>query len=161
MICIYILPSSFTTHHPNVISYCPFQGRYHAVFECKVRRAGVDNEPRFLAAVERKRFHPLLADGGYGNQPSFSRSCEEGAQASATVFRLPLSLQQNIKHAVNVLMPSPLSPSSSIFPIPVQVCIRSQGEFRETAIKGYVRMRNKTISKEDHYYEAYPRLALC
>ena len=161
MICIYILPSSFTTHHPNVICYCPFQGRYHAVFECKVKRAGVDNEPRFLAAVERKRIHPLLADGGYGNQPSFSRSCEEGAQASAAVFRLPLSLRQNIKHTANVLMPSPLSPSSSIFPIPVQVCIRSQGEFRETAIKGYVLMRNKTISKEDHYYEAYPRLALC
>ena len=50
--------------------------------------------------------------------------------------------------------------SSSIFPI-TQVCIRSKGEFKETAIKGYVRMRNKTISKDDHYYEAYPRFTSC
>ena len=146
---------------PILMHYCLFQGWNHAIFGCGVRCAGVDNESRLFAVVERKRIHPLLADGGYGNQPSFSRSCEEGAQASAAVFRLPLSLRQNIKHTANVLMPSPLSPSSSIFPIPVQVCIRSQGEFRETAIKGYVRMRNKTISKEDHYYEACPRLALC
>ena len=58
-------------------------------------------------------------------------------------------------------MPHPPPPSSSIYQIPAQVCIRSKGEFKETAIKGYVRMRNKTISKDDYYYEAYPRFTLC
>ena len=41
-----------------------------------------------------------------------------------------------------------------------QVCTRSKGEFKKTAIKGYVRMKNKMLSKEDHYHEAYPRLVV-
>jgi len=41
-----------------------------------------------------------------------------------------------------------------------KICIRSKGEFKQTAIKGYGRMSNKMISKDDHYYEAYPRPSL-
>ncbi len=39
-----------------------------------------------------------------------------------------------------------------------RVCTACQGMFRAAEIKGFVRMRNKCISKEDHYYGAYPRL---
>jgi hypothetical protein len=38
-----------------------------------------------------------------------------------------------------------------------EVCTNSKGEFRGCAIKGFVRMKNKCISKDDHYYEKYPR----
>ncbi len=39
-----------------------------------------------------------------------------------------------------------------------KVCTSCGGIFRAAEIKGLVRMRNKCISKEDHYYGAYPRL---
>ena len=32
-----------------------------------------------------------------------------------------------------------------------------KGEFKKTAIKGYGRMKNKCVSKDDHYHEPYPR----
>jgi hypothetical protein len=32
-----------------------------------------------------------------------------------------------------------------------------KGEFKSTAIKGYGRMHNKCVSKEDHYHDPYPR----
>ncbi len=38
-----------------------------------------------------------------------------------------------------------------------KICEDCNGSFRNTKIKGFVRMKNKCISKEDHYYEAYPR----
>jgi hypothetical protein len=38
-----------------------------------------------------------------------------------------------------------------------KICEDCNGSFREAEIKGFVRMKNKCISKEDHYYEAYPR----
>ena len=38
-----------------------------------------------------------------------------------------------------------------------EICEDCNGSFRKTEIKGFVRMKNKCISKEDHYYEAYPR----
>jgi hypothetical protein len=38
-----------------------------------------------------------------------------------------------------------------------EICEDCNGIFRKTEIKGFVRMKNKCISKEDHYYEAYPR----
>jgi hypothetical protein len=38
-----------------------------------------------------------------------------------------------------------------------KICEDSNGSFTKTEIKGFVRMKNKCISKEDHYYEAYPR----
>ncbi len=38
------------------------------------------------------------------------------------------------------------------------VCTACDGMFSAAKIKGFVRMRNKCISKEDHYYGAYPRL---
>jgi hypothetical protein len=38
-----------------------------------------------------------------------------------------------------------------------KICEDCNGSFRTTEIKGFVRMKNKCISKEDHYYEAYPR----
>ena len=38
-----------------------------------------------------------------------------------------------------------------------KICEDCNGSFRKTEIKGFVRMKNKCISKEDHYYEAYPR----
>jgi hypothetical protein len=38
-----------------------------------------------------------------------------------------------------------------------KICEDCHGSFRKTEIKGFVRMKNKCISKEDHYYEAYPR----
>jgi hypothetical protein len=41
-----------------------------------------------------------------------------------------------------------------------KVCEDCNGSFRNTEIKGFVRMKNKCISKEDHYYEAYPRSVL-
>ncbi len=41
-----------------------------------------------------------------------------------------------------------------------KVCNDCNGSFRKTEIKGFVRMKNKCISKEDHYYEAYPRSVL-
>jgi ankyrin repeat protein len=41
-----------------------------------------------------------------------------------------------------------------------EVCTRSKGSFKATAIKGYVRMLNKCISKDDHYWEDYPRPSL-
>ena len=31
------------------------------------------------------------------------------------------------------------------------------GEFKSTAIKGYGRMKNKCVSKDDHYHDPYPR----
>ena len=37
------------------------------------------------------------------------------------------------------------------------VCTRSNGDFRSASIKGFVRMINKIMSKNDHYYEAWPR----
>ena len=40
------------------------------------------------------------------------------------------------------------------------VCISSTGDFRGTPIKGYVRMTNKLMSKNDHYYEMWPRPGL-
>jgi hypothetical protein len=39
-----------------------------------------------------------------------------------------------------------------------EVCTACDGVFSPTEIKGFVRMKNKCISKEDHYYGAYPRL---
>jgi hypothetical protein len=39
-----------------------------------------------------------------------------------------------------------------------EVCRSSKGHFKRTPIKGYPRMKNKCISKKDHYYEEYPRL---
>ena len=36
-------------------------------------------------------------------------------------------------------------------------CLVFPGEFKATAIKGYVRMLNKMLSKEDHRNEACPR----
>ncbi len=41
-----------------------------------------------------------------------------------------------------------------------KICEDCNGSFRSTEIKGFVRMKNKCISKEDHYYEAYPRSVL-
>ncbi len=41
-----------------------------------------------------------------------------------------------------------------------KVCKDCNGSFRNTEIKGFVRMKNKCISKEDHYYEPYPRSVL-
>jgi hypothetical protein len=41
-----------------------------------------------------------------------------------------------------------------------KICEDCNGSFRKTKIKGFVRMKNKCISKEDHYYEAYPRSIL-
>jgi hypothetical protein len=38
-----------------------------------------------------------------------------------------------------------------------KICEDCNGSFRKTEIKGFVRMKNKCISKEDHYYDAYPR----
>jgi hypothetical protein len=38
-----------------------------------------------------------------------------------------------------------------------KICEDCNGSFRKTEIKGFVRMKNKCISKEDHYHEAYPR----
>jgi hypothetical protein len=38
-----------------------------------------------------------------------------------------------------------------------KICEDCHGSFTSTEIKGFVRMKNKCISKEDHYYEAYPR----
>ena len=37
------------------------------------------------------------------------------------------------------------------------ICEDCDGSFRKTEIKGFVRMKNKCVSKEDHFYEAYPR----
>ncbi len=39
-----------------------------------------------------------------------------------------------------------------------KVCTACDGMFSAAEIKGFVRMKNKCISKEDHYYGAYPRL---
>jgi hypothetical protein len=39
-----------------------------------------------------------------------------------------------------------------------KVCTVCDGMFSAAEIKGFVRMKNKCISKEDHYYGAYPRL---
>ncbi len=41
-----------------------------------------------------------------------------------------------------------------------KICDDCYGSFMKTKIKGFVRMKNKCISKEDHYYEAYPRSVL-
>jgi hypothetical protein len=41
-----------------------------------------------------------------------------------------------------------------------KICEDCNGSFRNTEIKGFARMKNKCISKEDHYYEAYPRSVL-
>jgi hypothetical protein len=41
-----------------------------------------------------------------------------------------------------------------------KVCEDCCGSFRNTEIKGFVRMKNKCVSKEDHYDEAYPRSVL-
>jgi hypothetical protein len=38
-----------------------------------------------------------------------------------------------------------------------KICDDCNGSFTSTEIKGFVRMKNKCVSKEDHYYEAYPR----
>jgi hypothetical protein len=38
-----------------------------------------------------------------------------------------------------------------------KICEDCNGGFVKTEIKGFVRMKNKCISKKDHYYEAYPR----
>ena len=38
-----------------------------------------------------------------------------------------------------------------------KICENCDGSFRKTEIKGFVRMKNKCVSKEDHFYEAYPR----
>jgi hypothetical protein len=38
-----------------------------------------------------------------------------------------------------------------------KICEDCNGSFTKTEIKGFVRMRNKCTSKEDHYYEVYPR----
>jgi hypothetical protein len=39
-----------------------------------------------------------------------------------------------------------------------KVCTACDGMFGAAEIKGFVRMKSKCISKEDHYYGAYPRL---
>ncbi len=39
-----------------------------------------------------------------------------------------------------------------------KICTACGGIFNAAEIKGFVRMKNKCISKEDHYYGAYPRL---
>ncbi len=39
-----------------------------------------------------------------------------------------------------------------------EVCTACDGIFIAAEIKGFVRMKNKCISKEDHYYGDYPRL---
>jgi ankyrin repeat protein len=39
------------------------------------------------------------------------------------------------------------------------VCTNRRGAFRKTAIKGFARMKNKCISRNDHYHEPYPRPA--
>ena len=39
-----------------------------------------------------------------------------------------------------------------------EVCEEHGGMFRVATIKGFGRMANKCVSKEDHYHEAYPRL---
>jgi hypothetical protein len=41
-----------------------------------------------------------------------------------------------------------------------KICENCNGSCTNTEIKGFVRMKNKCISKEDHYYEAYPRSVL-
>jgi hypothetical protein len=41
-----------------------------------------------------------------------------------------------------------------------KICEDCKGSFRKTDIKGFVRMKNKCISKEDHYHETYPRYTL-
>jgi hypothetical protein len=41
-----------------------------------------------------------------------------------------------------------------------RICERSKGTFTSCAIKGYVRMANKCVSFEDHYWEAFPRPGL-
>ncbi len=41
-----------------------------------------------------------------------------------------------------------------------KMCEDCNGSFRDTEIKGFVRMKNKCISKEDHYHETYPRFTL-
>ena len=38
-----------------------------------------------------------------------------------------------------------------------KVCLQSNGMFKGAPIKGYVRMKNKCVSKDDHYSEKYPR----
>jgi hypothetical protein len=38
-----------------------------------------------------------------------------------------------------------------------EVCTNAKGEFKGCAIKGFVRMKNKCISRDDHRYKAYPR----
>jgi hypothetical protein len=38
-----------------------------------------------------------------------------------------------------------------------EICRGSEGDFYKTGIKGFTRMKNKCISKDDHYFEAYPR----
>jgi hypothetical protein len=42
-----------------------------------------------------------------------------------------------------------------------KVCTACDGMFSAAEIKGFVRMKNKCISKEDHYHGAYPRLGRC
>jgi hypothetical protein len=41
-----------------------------------------------------------------------------------------------------------------------KICEDCNGSFTNTEIKGFVRMKNKCISKEDHYNEGYPRSSL-
>jgi hypothetical protein len=41
-----------------------------------------------------------------------------------------------------------------------KICKDCNGSFRSAEIKGFVRMKNKCISKKDHYYETYPRYIL-
>jgi hypothetical protein len=41
-----------------------------------------------------------------------------------------------------------------------EVCHSSKGQFNKAEIKGYRRMKNKTLSKDDHYFESYPRPSL-
>jgi hypothetical protein len=41
-----------------------------------------------------------------------------------------------------------------------KICEDCNGSFRNADIKGFVRMKNKCISKEDHYHEEYPRSVL-
>jgi len=40
------------------------------------------------------------------------------------------------------------------------VCTNTNGVFKRCTIKGFVRMKNKCISQDDHYWEAYPRPSL-
>ena len=122
---------------------------------------GWTGNPRFSQLWNEQSFIHCLRMVAMGINQRFQEAVKKVPKLLLLSSACRCSLQQNIKHAINVLMSSPLPPSSSIFPTPAQVCIRSQGEFKETAIKGYVRMRNKTISKDDHYYEAYPRFTLC